>query len=73
MKQKFEKILKHLVEVKYSDRITPTGTPPHVHELKIIRIMHEDMKELSSIFLEHSEKMIDDVRTAIENNDIRFG
>ena len=53
--------------------MTQTGVPPHTHKLKIIRLKHEDTNELSSNFSEHAKKMIDAVRTAIENNDIRSG
>ena len=42
--------LKHIVAVKPSEIMTPTGVPPYVHQLKIIRLMHEDKNELSSNF-----------------------
>ena len=36
--------LKHLVTVKPGDRMTPTRTLPRVHQTKIIRMMHKDIK-----------------------------
>ena len=65
--------LKHLTTVKPSDRMTPTGAPPRMSQLKIIQLTHEDTNKLISNFLERAEKMIDAVRTAIENNNTRSG
>ena len=65
--------LKHLATAKPSGRTTPTGMPSYAHQLKVIRMVHKDTKELSSCFSEHAKKMIDAVRTTIENNDIRSG
>ena len=31
---------KHLITVKLSDRMTPTGVPSHIHQLKLIRFIH---------------------------------
>ena len=65
--------LKHLARTKSSDRTTPTRAPPHVCQLKIIRLTRKDTNGLSSNFSKHTVKMIDDMRLAIESNDVRSG
>ena len=42
--------LKYFIAAKPSDRMAPTGVPPHAHRLEIIRLPHEETHELSSNF-----------------------
>ena len=51
----------------------PTGTPPHVYQIKLLQNIREEMISMSDKFSNKASMLVEAVRKAIENDDVRSG
>ena len=72
-KQNLLSKLKKLVSTESSPTMRPTGTPPHVHQIKLLQNVREEMISMNNKFSNQASVLVEAVRKAIENNDVRSG
>ena len=65
--------LKKIVSIESSNSMRATGMPPHVQQLKLLRTMRDEMISINSEFASHASTLVEAVRKAIEDNDVRSG
>ena len=65
--------LKKLVSTESSPTMRPTGMPHHVHQIKLLQNMREEMISMNDKFSNQASMLVEAVRKAIENDDVRSG
>jgi len=63
--------LKELVSTESSPTMQPMGIPPHIHQIKLLQNMREEIISINNKFSNQASILVEAVCEAIENNDVR--